>query len=133
MDIKNFSRKDTGNFGEGMAAIYLTRHGFRVTARNVSRKTGELDIIAVKGKTLHVIEIKTSLCEEFPNHEQRNGDVLYSPANNLHANKIRKVARTAEWCVSNIDWEGDLQIDGALVWIRREDGRALVRYIPQIL
>jgi len=46
---------------------------------------------------------------------------------------VRKVARTAEWYVMEKDWEGDWQVDGCLVWLRRRDGMARVRYLPQIV
>ena len=36
--------------GEKVAAEYLRRHGFSIRDRNFVRKTGELDIIAEKGK-----------------------------------------------------------------------------------
>ena len=35
--------------------------------------------------------------------------------------------------VAEKDWEGDWQVDGCLVWLRKRDGKALVRYLPQIV
>ena len=110
--------------------MYLVRHGFGVVARNVARKTGELDVVARKGSTLHIIEVKTLLCREFPSESK--GD-SYDPGDNLHAYKIHKVARTAEWFVANIGWEGEWQVDGILVWLRERDGRARMRYLPQVV
>jgi hypothetical protein len=52
---------------------------------------------------------------------------------NLHPWKLQKVARTAEWYCLEKHWEGEWQIDGCLVWLRRRDGRAHVRYLPQLL
>jgi hypothetical protein len=37
------------------------------------------------------------------------------------------------WFVANAGWEGDWQVDGMLVWLRGRDGRARMRYLPQIL
>jgi hypothetical protein len=51
----------------------------------------------------------------------------------LHGAKLRKVARTAEWYCLEKRWEGEWQVDGCLVWLRRRDGRARVRYLPQLL
>lgn len=133
MEEKPSSRKYTGRLGERVAAVYLVRHGFTVIDRNVSRKTGELDIVARKGQTLHAVEVKALRCKEFPMEARKETDTIYDPANNLHARKIRKVARTAEWYASEIGWEGELQVDGILVWIRARDGMAFVRYLPQIL
>ena len=137
MEKKTYSRKDTGKLVERIAAVYLERHGFTVCDRNVSRKTGELDLVAWKGegreRTLHVIEVKAARCKELPENATRSAEILYDPANNLHARKIRKIVRTAEWYAADIGWKGSLQIDGVLVWIRIKDTHALVRFLPQIL
>lgn len=131
MDISSKTRKEVGALGEAVAAEYLKRHGFTIRDRNVARKTGELDIIAEKEDTLHFVEVKTILTDEFPREEDRKDD--YDPSQNLHEMKIRKVARTGEWYVLEKDWEGDWQVDGILVWLRRRDGMARVSYLPQIV
>ncbi len=130
MDIQYFNRKDIGNLGEKVACEYLRRKGFLVVDRNVVRKTGEIDLIARKGECLYFVEVKTIVCDEFE-HAKGSGN-SYDPAFNLHAGKIRKVLRTSEWYVANNDWEGEWQVDGILVWLRRHDGMAYVRYVPQI-
>jgi len=132
MDISSFTRKEVGNLGENAACEYLKRHGFSIRDRNFTRKTGELDIIAEKENTLHFVEVKTVLAEEFPLAENKGEDV-YDPSLNLHEAKVRKVARTGEWYVLEQDWEGEWQVDGVLVWLRRRDGMARVSYLPQIV
>lgn len=117
--------------GESVAAEYLKRHGFRIRDRNIARKTGELDIIAEKEDTLYFVEVKTNLVDEFPS--DGNAEDAYDPSLNLHEMKIRKVARTGEWYVLENGWEGEWQVDGILVWLRRCDGMARVRYLPQIV
>ncbi len=125
------TRKEVGNLGEQVAAEYLKRHGFSIRDRNVARKTGEIDLIAEKEDTLYFVEVKTILVDELPQEGGRSDD--YDPSVNLHEAKIRKVARTGEWYVLEKRWEGDWQVDGALVWMRRQDGRCLVSYLPQIV
>ena len=61
MNLSGKSRKDIGVYGERAVALYLRRGGFRVVGKNVARRTGELDLIAQKGKTLHFIEVKSML------------------------------------------------------------------------
>ena len=117
--------------GEKVAAEYLKRHGFTIRDRNIARKTGELDIIAEKEDTLHFVEVKTILVDEFSDAAHPGDE--YDPSINLHEAKIRKVARTGEWYVLEKRWEGDWQVDGALVWLRRRDGMARVSYLPQIV
>lgn len=131
MNLYGASRKDIGNLGEKVAAEYLRRQGFTIFGRNIAKKTGELDIIAQQGKTLHFVEVKTLVCKEF-SLDVRYASA-YSPAENLHGYKIRKVARTAEWYVAEKMWKGDWQVDGILVWLRHRDGLAKVRYLPQII
>lgn len=131
MDISSKTRKEVGALGENVAAEYLRRHGFSIRDRNVARKTGELDIVAEHGDTLHFVEVKTILADKFPDERYSNDE--YDPSLNLHEMKIRKVARTGEWYVLEQDWEGEWQVDGILVWLRRSDGMARVRYLPQIV
>src|SRR3989338_9532555 len=132
MDLSSKTRKEVGAFGEKVAAEYLRRHGFRIRDRNVARKIGELDIIAEKEDTLHFVEVKTVLAEDFPLAENK-GEDRYDPSLNLHETKVRKVARTGEWYVLEKKWEGEWQVDGCLVWLRRRDCMARVNYLPQIL
>ena len=98
MDISSYTRKEVGALGENVAAEYLRRHGFTIRDRNYVKKTGELDIIAEREDTLHFVEVKTVLAEEFPLAENK-GEDAYDPSLNLHEAKVRKVARTGEWYV----------------------------------
>jgi putative endonuclease len=132
MDISSFTRKEVGNLGESVVCEYLKRHGFKIRDRNIAKKTGELDIIAEKEDTLHFVEVKTILADEFPLAECKGEDV-YDPSLNLHEAKVRKVARTGEWYVLEKKWEGEWQVDGCLVWLRRRDGIARINYLPQIV
>ena len=131
VELSSRTRKEVGALGEKVAAEYFKRHGFSIRDRNVSRKTGELDLIAEKDDTLHFVEVKTMLTDEFPEEESTGDD--YDPSFNLHEAKIRKVARTGEWYAVEKEWEGEWQVDGCLVWLRRRDGMARGRYLPQIV
>ena len=132
MDISSYTRKEVGTLGENVACEYLRRHEFSIRDRNYVKKTGELDVIAEKENTLHFVEVKTVLAEEFPLAENKGEDV-YDPSLNLHEAKVRKVARTGEWYVLEKKWEGEWQVDGILIWLRRRDGMARVNYLPQIV
>lgn len=48
-----------GNYGEDLAAEFLSSRGFKIIGRNLSYGPGELDIVAQKGDELHFIEVKT--------------------------------------------------------------------------
>ena len=47
-----------GAAAEELAARELTRRGYRILARNVKSKVGELDIIAVDGAVLCFVEVR---------------------------------------------------------------------------
>lgn len=131
MELFGKDRKEIGNIGERTAAEYLRRRGFSIRDRNIGRKTGELDIVAEHDGTLHIVEVKTILCREFPQEDASRDE--YDPSANLHEAKIRRVARTAEWYIAETEWEGEWQVDAALVWLREHDGLARVHYLPQII
>ncbi len=131
MDINTYTKKDIGTLGEKVAEEYLRRKGYVFVDRNVSRKSGEIDLIMKNAGVLHFIEVKSATCDEFP--AAGGSSSAYNPSSNLHAFKVSKVALTSRWYMANIGWEGDCQIDGALVWLRMRDRIARVEYLPQIL
>ncbi|NLD27439.1 MAG: YraN family protein [Myxococcales bacterium] len=54
-----------GNYGEDLAAEFLSSRGFKIIGRNLSYGPGELDIVAQKGDELHFIEVKTRFSDDF--------------------------------------------------------------------
>ena len=130
MNLLHKDRKEIGALGERTALHYLRGHGQELIEKNVVRKLGEIDLVTREGDTLHFVEVKTILCKEFPSGAPSDE---YDPALNLHEAKVRKVARMGEWYVAEHDFEGEWQVDGVLVWLRVRDGRARVRYLPQIV
>ena len=54
-----------GAAGEAAAEEFLRLSGYRVVARNVRTKVGELDLVALDGETLCFIEIKARATAEF--------------------------------------------------------------------
>lgn len=50
---------EVARLGEDAAAGWLVGHGYRVLARNVRFRRGELDIVAVDGNVLVFVEVKT--------------------------------------------------------------------------
>lgn len=50
-----------GRMGESASVSYLLSKGFKVLDRNIKLGIGELDIIAYKGSTLHIFEVKTRM------------------------------------------------------------------------
>jgi putative endonuclease len=61
---------ETGFAGEKLAVEWLTAKGFVIKESNWRCRHWEVDIIAVKGDTLHFIEVKTRRSTKFGNPEE---------------------------------------------------------------
>jgi putative endonuclease len=57
-------RRWFGNRSERAAERFLTRSGFRVVARNYSCPLGELDLVALDGRCVVFVEVRSTGCEE---------------------------------------------------------------------
>lgn len=58
-------RKLTGRWGEELAAEYLRKHGYKITAMGYHTRMGEIDIIAEKRKYLVFVEVKLRKTDKF--------------------------------------------------------------------
>jgi putative endonuclease len=59
------AKDDLGRAGEQRAARYVQEHGFHILDRNWRCAQGEIDIVAVEGSDLVVIEVKTRRSDGF--------------------------------------------------------------------
>ncbi|MBI4991057.1 YraN family protein [Candidatus Gottesmanbacteria bacterium] len=55
----------TGKIGENAACQYLQSHGFKIIERNFRKGYSEIDIVAIEGKTLVFVEVKTRIGTKF--------------------------------------------------------------------
>ena len=78
------SKKSLGQRGEDAATRYLKRRGFRILERGRDSPLGELDIIAVDGRTVVFVEVKT----------RTTGDAGH-PAEAIDATKQRRMTQAA--------------------------------------
>ncbi len=84
MQDKTSKNKELGDAGEAAAADYLKKQGFRIIARNVRFKQGELDIVAERKAELHFIEVRT-----------RNNASFLSPIETITEQKRRRIRKAA--------------------------------------
>lgn len=70
--------------GERAAARYLRRRGFRIVARGTRFGRGELDLVAVEGRTVVFVEVKT-----------RESHVAGTPEEAVDLAKQRRLTRLA--------------------------------------
>ena len=47
-----------GRYGEDLALCELEREGYRIVARNLRTRRGEIDVVALDGRTLCFIEVR---------------------------------------------------------------------------
>ena len=73
-----------GQRGEGAAASYLKRRGYKIVARGDRAVLGELDLVAVDGRTIVFIEVKT-----------RESHDAGHPAEAVDSSKQRRLTRLA--------------------------------------
>lgn len=59
------THNDTGSKGEKLAQEYLIANGYTILETNYRYKKAEIDIIASKGETLAIIEVKTRTSTHF--------------------------------------------------------------------
>ena len=77
-------RKRFGQEGESAAERYLRHKGYRIVARNLRSRVGELDLVAEDGQVLVFVEVKARRTDEF-------GGAIYA----VHQRKQEKVIRLA--------------------------------------
>jgi putative endonuclease len=59
------NRRWAGRLGEELAAAHLEGLGYRLLARNVRTRQGEIDLIAFDGRTIAFVEVKTRRLNAF--------------------------------------------------------------------
>lgn len=127
------SRKRTGNTGESIAAIFLTRKGYEVIARNYRKPWGEIDIIAEKGGVVRFVEVKT-VSRETSGHVTRESlGSEYRPEELIHAAKLQKIARTAELYMMDRGEDREFQIDAVVVFLDHVSRKARCILYEQVL
>jgi putative endonuclease len=93
-----------GRRAETLAALWLRLKGYRIVARNLRTPPSEVDILAVRGGELILIEVKQrrsfAACEDSLNWATR-----------------RRLDRAAEWLYTNSPYADgrDLRIDTVLI------------------
>ncbi|HWS58371.1 MAG TPA: YraN family protein [Actinotalea sp.] len=90
-----------GRYGEDVAATYLQRAGWQLLDRNWRGRGGELDIVALEGTELVVVEVKT-----------RSGDGFGHPAEAVTPVKLARLRRlTGQWLAGHDLHPASVRID----------------------
>jgi putative endonuclease len=89
-----------GARGERVASRYLERLGWRILGANIKIGQGELDIAAMDGEDLVIVEVRT-----------RRVGKLMPAETSVGPQKLRKTIRAARKYVQKISYEGNWRID----------------------
>ena len=81
---RTFGPKTLGQRGEAAAARFLKRLGYKIIARGSHIRRGEIDLIAVDGRTIVFVEVKTRV-----SHDAGH------PADAVDRNKQERLTRLA--------------------------------------
>jgi putative endonuclease len=131
--MKNFvsGSQKIGELGEGVACMFLVKHGFAILERNYTRKWGEIDIIAQKSDKRYFIEVKSKSVSSLENVTHVT---LNRPEDNMHPNKLKRLRRVVETYLINqrlgsVDWQFDLLV----VYLDIDNRKARVVNIENII
>ncbi len=115
------SAKATGDRGEQLASEYLAANGFNILHRNWRAGRYEIDIVATRHGTLHIVEVKS----------RRRGS-LTPPEAAMTPEKHARLLRAANAYIDAHGLDLETQID--LICIDLEhNGGGSVRYIPNAM
>ncbi len=128
MSLKNTTR--TGAEGENVACQFLAKKGFDIIERNYRKPWGEIDIIALKNGVVRFVEVKAQVLAA--DMISRESD-LYSPEQQIHHFKLKKIIRTAELYMETKGDTREFQIDAVVVLLDMHSRRATCRHYEQIL
>jgi len=124
-----------GQIGEQIASEYLIERGWVILDRNFRRPYGEIDIVARETPDLLVfVEVKSVSWET-----GRRGDPTrvthetHRPEDNVHPQKLKRLARTIESYMLTRRYTGNWRFDVMAVYIDQAICKAHVRHIKDIV
>jgi putative endonuclease len=92
--------KQTGTYGEQLAAQLLESKGWLIVCQNFRHKRAEIDLIARKEQVLLFVEVKTRSTTEFG-----------EPETFVSANQRRQIHAAADEYIHQTDWRHDIRFD----------------------
>ena len=122
----------TGELGENIAVKFLMKHGYSILERNYTKKWGEIDIIAVKDKRMHFVEVKSVARGSL----QTEGNLdHHRPEDNMHPWKLKRLSRTIQTYILSrkIGDETEWQVDLLVVFLDLKNKKAKVKVVKDII
>lgn len=127
--MKSKKRK-IGDMGENIFVKHLVKHNYKILDRNYSKKWGEIDIIAIKDKVLHFIEVKSVSVRYTLSDISDN----YEPEENVHPWKLKRLSRAIQTYLAEkkIDDDAEWQVDVAAIFLDFRTKKARIRVTEDI-
>jgi putative endonuclease len=89
-----------GDLGEELAVEHLVKNGYDILERNYTYQKAEVDIIAQKGDTLVVVEVKTRSTTDFGN-----------PQDFLKPKQIKRLVMAVDAYINENDLDVEVRFD----------------------
>lgn len=100
------AHNELGKIGEQLACDHLIKKGYIIKERNWRCKKAEVDLIALKGETLAIIEVKT-----------RSTDAFGNPKDFINKKKIKLLISAVDQyvCSRRLDVEVRFDVIGIII------------------
>lgn len=110
--------RSVGTWGEAQVANYLRKNRYRLVAHSYHCRFGEIDLIAMDGKTLCFVEVKT-----------RSNLSMGLPREYVNAAKQERIRKTALFYLSEKELDCPMRFDVAEVY---QSGSGALEHIEYI-
>ncbi|MDH4225909.1 MAG: YraN family protein [Deltaproteobacteria bacterium] len=107
-------KKQTGDRGEALAAVWLESKGYRLLERNFRCRLGEIDLVAAQGEYVVFVEVKS-----------RMADTPLHPSLSVTRAKQARLRRLGEfYCLTVLKAPRQPRFDVISVWLDPSDRMA---------
>jgi len=110
--------RSVGTWGEAQVANYLRKNRYRLVAHSYHCRFGEIDLIAMDGKTLCFVEVKT-----------RSNLSMGLPREYVNAAKQERIRKTALFYLSEKEVDCPMRFDVAEVYQSGSGALERIEYI----
>ena len=110
--------RSVGTWGEAQVANYLRKNRYRLVAHSYHCRFGEIDLIAMGGKTLCFVEVKT-----------RSNLSMGLPREYVNAAKQERIRKTALFYLSEKELDCPMRFDVAEVYQSGSGALERIEYI----
>ena len=111
------SHNELGKLGEQLAIEFLKEEGYAIIETNWVYKKAEIDIIARRGNTLSIVEVKT-----------RSGTGFGLPQDFVDRKKIRMLVKAVDEFVVSRNLDVDVRFD--IIGIHKVDSGFKITHLP---